>query len=173
MRGAGISKDGEQAADVTAYAAQITAQLGALVAALDRQLDALHQPMADALAAAAVGLARQVVRSELALRPALVAAVADGAVATLLASARHVTVRVHPDDQPLVAQGAGEALAERGARLVADPALARGGCLVDADIGAVDATLEARWARAAAMLGSAVAWDGGGAAVDAPDREAA
>ena len=163
-------RDGLAALDAfkQSYAAQITAQLGALVEGFDRQLDALHQPMADALAAVAVRLARRVVRSELALRPALVATVADDAIATLLTSARHVTVRVHPDDQPLVAQGSGEALAARGARLVADPALARGGCLVDADIGAVDATLEARWAQAAAMLGSAAAWDDGGAAVDAP-----
>ena len=55
-----------------------------------------------------------------ATRPELVATVAQEAIDTLLLSARHITLRVHPDDHALVALGAGEALAARGARLVAD-----------------------------------------------------
>ena len=141
------------------YAGQASAQIGALTQAYDRQLDALQAQLADALARAALSLARQVVRSELALRPELVAAVAVDAVDALLAGARQVTLRVHPDDQRFVAEGAGEALAARGARLVADAALQRGGCLVESDLGGVDATLAARWARAAAVLGSDAAWD--------------
>ena len=98
-------------------------------------------------------------RSELETRPELIAAVAEEAVDTLLASARHITLRVHPDDESLVALGAGEALAARGARLVADAAMPRGGCSADSDIGAVDATLATRWARAAAALGCEEPWE--------------
>ena len=36
----------------------------------------------------------------------------------------------------------------------------RGGCLVESDIGAVDATIESRWRRCTAQLGVAEAWDG-------------
>ena len=164
-------RDGLAALDAfkQSYASQAAAQLGTLTAAYDRQLDALQREMAQALAQAAVQLARQVVRSELALRPALVATVASDALDALLTSARHVSVRVHPDDHALVAQGAGEALAARGARLVADATLLRGGCVIDSDIGAVDATLPARWARAAAGLGATAAWD----AAPAPDASPA
>ncbi len=42
-RGAGISKDGEQAADVTAYAAQITAQLGAHIIKIKPPKDFVEQ----------------------------------------------------------------------------------------------------------------------------------
>ena len=63
------------------------------------------------------GLARQIVRSELEQRPAAIAAVAAEAVEALLLSARHVTLRVHPDDHALVAQGAGRRA--RGARCAA------------------------------------------------------
>jgi flagellar assembly protein FliH len=65
---------------------------------------------------------------------------------------------VHPNDQPLVAQGAAEVLTARGARLLADGSIARGGCLVESDIGVIDAGIAARWRRAAASLGCEEAW---------------
>lgn len=142
------------------FAAQTTAQVGALLQSCQGQLDALQQQMATAMASAAVSLARQVVRSELQGNPGLVVQVAEEALETLLLSARHVTVRVHPDDHALVAHGAAETLAARGGRLVADTAITRGGCIVESDIGIIDASLETRWRRAAAALGSEAAWDG-------------
>jgi flagellar assembly protein FliH len=74
-------------------------------------------------------------------------------VHAVLMSARHIRVAVHPDDHALVAQGAAEALAARGARLVTDAGLTRGGCRVESDIGEVDARIETLWAQAAAQLG--------------------
>jgi flagellar assembly protein FliH len=149
------------------FATQATAQVGALMQSYATQIDALQQDMARALAASAIALARQVVRSELALRPEAVATVATEALEALMLSARHVTVRVHPDDQPLVEQGAGELLDARGARLIADPAVSRGGCLVESDIGIVDASIESRWRRAAAALGSEASYSGAGEEGDA------
>ena len=84
------------------FASQATAQVGALMKSYGDQMDLLQQAMASALADAATALARQVVRGELAAHPQQVAMVAREALETLLLSARHVTVRVHPDDQPLV-----------------------------------------------------------------------
>ncbi len=140
------------------FAAQMTSQIGLLTASYGQELDGLAQDMARALAVSATHLARQIVRAELSSRPELVATVAQEALDTLLMSARQVTVRVHPDDHPLVAQGATEALAERGARLVADATIARGGCLVESDIGVVDASVAARWRRAVALLGCEEPW---------------
>lgn len=141
------------------YATQITAQLGRLMESHGAQLDGLQQQLAQAIAVCATSMARQVVRSELAVRPELISAVAQEAVETLLLSARHITVRVHPDDQPLVAQGAAEVMQARGARLIGDPAVERGGCRVDSDIASVDGTVAARWRRASAALGSQTEWN--------------
>jgi len=141
------------------FAAQMTSQIGTLMQAYGNELDALQQDMARALAVSATHLARQVVRTELATRPELAGIVAQEALDTLLMSARQITVRVHPDDHPLVAQGAAETIAARGARLVSDASIARGGCLVESDIGVVDASIAARWKRAAASLGCEEAWD--------------
>lgn len=147
------------------FAAQTTAQIGALLQSLGDELGGLQQDMARTLAIAATHLARQIVRAELASRPELVAQVAQEAVDTLLLSARHITLRVHPDDHAFVAQGAADVLAARGARLLADPSMSRGGCVVESDIGIIDASLETRWRRVAAALGSDEGWN---AASDVP-----
>jgi flagellar assembly protein FliH len=128
------------------FAAQMAAQLGTLVSGFDAEFAQLEQQIADTVARTATALARQVVRSELAARPELVAAVAAQAVEAVLLSAKHIRVHVHPQDQALVAQGAAEVLAARGARLIADGSVSRGGCRVESD-------LEARWAQAAESLG--------------------
>ena len=140
------------------FAAQTTRQVGALLQSLEAELAGLQQNMARTLAVTATHLARQVVRCELQTQPQLIAAVAGEALNTLLLNAQHITLRVHPDDHALVAQGAAEVLAARGARLLTDATLTRGGVLVESDIGVVDATLEARWRRAVAALGCEEPW---------------
>jgi flagellar assembly protein FliH len=140
------------------FASQTTTQVGALVASVASQLDALQQEMARALAETATALARQVLRSELATRPDCVSQVAEQALDALLLSARHIVLRVHPDDHALICAGSAEAIAARGARLVADAQVGRGGCRVESDIGLVDATIEERWRRAVASLGSELPW---------------
>ena len=153
-------RDGLVALDAfkQSFAAQTAMQIGALLQSLDAEFGGLQQDMARTLAIAATHLARQIVRSELATRADLVAQVAQEAIDTLLLSARHITLRVHPDDHAFVAQGAADVLAARGARLLADPLMSRGGCLVESDIGVIDATLETRWRRAAASLGCDEGW---------------
>jgi len=136
------------------FAQQATAQIGALLSSFDEQLQQMDEQIARALADTAVQLARQVLRSELSTRPEIVAAVAAEAVGAVMLSARHISVHVHPLDLPLVAEGAEEALAARGARLAAHPEIQRGGVMVQSDVGAVDARIATRWAQAAAALGS-------------------
>jgi flagellar assembly protein FliH len=145
------------------FAHQATMQVGALVKSIGGQLDALQQEMAEALAATALGLARQIVRSELKVSPQAVIHVAQEALDTLMLSARHITLRVHPDDHALVSEGAGEVLAARGARLVNDSTVERGGCVVESNVGLVDASIEARWRRAAATIGRDEPWQDAGA----------
>ena len=161
-----VYRDGLVALDSfkQSFASQMSGQLGPLLQSFDTQLQALEQQMAQAVAQAAVLLARRVVRAEIAARPEQVVAVAEQAVNAVLQSARQIRVLVHPDDHALVAEGAAEALEGRGARLLPHPGIARGGCLVESDLGQIDARIEARWRQAAAVLGSELAWDDDGAA---------
>lgn len=140
------------------FVAQTSGQVGALVASFDQQFEEMETRMAQALARTAVLLARQVLRMEIGCRPEVVATLAQDALNAVQASARHVVVHVHPDDHALVAEGAGELLAARGARLVADGSVTRGGCVIRSDADLVDSTLETRWNHAAASLGVQLPW---------------
>ncbi|MCB1997136.1 MAG: flagellar biosynthesis protein, partial [Rhodoferax sp.] len=70
------------------FAAQATAQVGALVQGMDSAFDQLEAQLAEAVTATAVRLARQVLRHELTVQPELVARVASEAVNAVLLSAR-------------------------------------------------------------------------------------
>ena len=149
------------------HSAQVSASVGELVRNFDDQWARLEHSMAQSLTRSVVLLARQVLRTELATRPELVGDVVSEALRTTLMNARHVVVRVHPEDLPLVAQGAGDILQSRGARLQADATVARGGCRVESDAGLIDATIQARWARAAQRMGPALPWNDEEASADA------
>lgn len=137
---------------------QNVAQFGALIQGFDAQLDALEQQMAQAIARVATEIARQVVRDELHADPQRIARVAREAVNAVLMSARHIVVQVHPEDLALVEQGAAEVIAARGARVVADAGIERGGCRVLSDVGTIDARIPARWQQASSGLGSELPW---------------
>ena len=146
------------------FASQMTVQLGQLLQSFDAQLDALEREMAQAVSQSALLLAQRVVRAELRTHPEQVVEAATQAINAVLQSARQIRVLVHPDDHALVATGAAEVLQGRGARLVAQPGIERGGCLVESDLGQVDARIAARWRQAAAVLGSELPWTGDEAA---------
>jgi flagellar assembly protein FliH len=141
------------------FAAQMASQLGPLLHSFDTQIDALEQQMAQAVARTAVLLAQRVVRAEIETRPEHVVEAATQAVNAVLQSARHIRVLVHPQDHALVAAGAAEALEARGARLLAQPGIERGGCLIESDLGQIDARIATRWRQAATVLGSELPWD--------------
>jgi len=154
-------RDGMAALDSfkESFARQTSAQVGQVLAALDGELSVLEQQLAARVAGVATELARQVVRSELTQRPSLIVQVAQEAINSVLMSAHHITVQINPDDHALVAQGCQEALGARGARVVAQAAIPRGGCRIESDAGVIDARVATRWAQATAALGTGVAWD--------------
>ena len=154
-------RDGQVALEAfkESFARQMAAQFGNLLASLDEQWSGLEEQMALAVTRTAVQLARQVVRHELDTRPEIVSRVAQEAVNAIVLSARHLRVRVHPADQQHVMAGAGEALKARDVRIVADLGVEPGGCIVDSDLGQVDARIGTRWAAAAAVFGREDTWD--------------
>ena len=137
-----------------------------MVAAFDSQTEALDAQLADTMVQTAVMLARQVVRSEIEQRPDLIVQVAQDAVGAVILSARHLRLRLNPQDLPLVEAGASDLLKARGVVLQADAKLQPGGCIVESDLGQVDARIEARWAQAAAVFGRSEPLDDEGAGTE-------
>jgi flagellar assembly protein FliH len=150
-------------------AAHMSDQVGVLASDFHQRLESLEQQLAGRIAGVALELARQVVRTELKLHPELVVAVAEQALGALLASARQVIVRLHPEDHALALPHLNDMLAARGARLLPDGSLNRGGCVVESDIAVIDAAIEARWDQAAASMGYAAPWHDGHEARSAAD----
>lgn len=149
------------------FARQMAGQVGLLVANFNDELETLEAQMAQAVANAAVMLARRVVRSELLAHPEQVAQAAQQAVNAVLLSAGHIKITVNPADLAFVADGAAEALQARGARLLGDASIERGGVLVESDLGRIDARIETRWQQAAAVLGSQLPWANPGVSEEA------
>lgn len=141
------------------WAAQTSQQVGAVIDTLQGEFAHLEQLLADRLAGVAIALARQVVRTEIAQSHETVIHVAQEALNTLLATASHIVIRLHPDDMALVMAGASDMLGSRNARLMADPQIERGGCVVESDLGVIDARLEQRWLRAVEAIGQTTPWD--------------
>ncbi len=140
------------------FAQQLASQFGRVMQNFDSELGALEQHIAASVARISTQLARQVVRSELMVRPELVVQVATDAVNAVLMSARTITVHVNPEDHALISLGAADALEARDARLVSTPTVDRGGCLIESDAGTVDARIGARWHQAVQALGTGVDW---------------
>lgn len=133
-------------------------RIEALLGALHDRLDQVEQDLAQRVATVALEVARQVVRSELRSHPMQIVDVAQEALSVLLMSARHVGLRIHPSDHAVVAADLADTLAARGVRLISDAQIEPGGCLVESDIGVVDARVATRWARAASALGGGIDW---------------
>ncbi len=121
--------------------AELAAGLLAQAQERERALQAL-EPQAVELALLA---ARRIVGQELSVRPA---AVAEMVVPLLrrLRRARQVTLRVHPDDgaalEPCLRALCAQAELAAGVQLEHDPTLERGDCVVQSELGSLDARIE-------------------------------
>lgn len=99
------------------------------------------------LQALAIGIAERILHGELRQHPAHVAGVVAACLEGALA-AHQLRIRVHPDDVPYVERSLPE-----GASVHADPAIARGGCLIETDAGQIDGRLETQLAAVREALG--------------------
>lgn len=119
------------------------------VAALESIAQALADPLANTadalepeLLALTTTLARRVIMEELRLRPELIQGVLRQALAQLPSRLHAVRVHVHPDEQATLAAYA--ASCDENLTWVADPAIERGGCLIDSGPSRIDASLDTR-----------------------------
>jgi flagellar assembly protein FliH len=120
-----------------------------------------------ALLALAVALGSQLARRALEVEPAQLIALVRECLKELPLGSREVRVHLHPEDAAVVRERLAPAGGERAWTLIEDPALARGGCLVQSEHSRIDARFESRLnGLVAAALGDARA------ALRAPDASA-
>ena len=103
----------------------------------------------------ALAIARRVILREVTLDPDLVGAITHVALERL-GDASPATIRLNPEDYAAVSAHRGEHWAGTNVSVVPDPALPRGGCLVESAFGVVDASVDAQLGELeTALLGDA------------------
>ena len=99
----------------------------------------------------ALAIAKRIVHRELSIDRALLLGMARVAAERLGAHAT-ATIRLHPDDYAAVAAGTSATGVGAQIAVVADPVVARGGCLVQSDFGFMDVSAEAQFEELARTL---------------------
>lgn len=136
-------------------------EISARVARLEQIMELLSAPLHDLdtaveeeLAYLATAIARQLVRRELKSAPGEIVAVVREAVGLLPIATQGVRVHLHPEDAKFVRESLSLHEEASSWRIVEDPTLTRGGCIINTDQSRIDATLEKRLgAVIAAVLG--------------------
>jgi len=130
---AGLEAGGKRAEAMLRRIGQTIEELGGLRQTL------IHETERE-MVQLALTLARRVVHREVTLDPELAAALAHVALERLGMNTP-ATIRLNPDDYTVVAQD-GARWGGQTVTVVPDPAISRGGCLVETAFGSVDATIE-------------------------------
>ena len=141
-----------------AEARQIAERIDAMMSDLQQSLDQIDQAIAEQLLATAVGIAQQVVRQSLHIKPELLLPVVREAIDALYPLSGNPMLYVHPDDAELIRTHLGEALEHKNWRIVEDHSLSPGGCRIEHGGSEVDATKETRWRRVIEAMGITEAW---------------
>jgi len=129
-----------------------------LLIELERAMEQFEGVMAEQILALAVEISRQMVRQTIKHDPKVILAVVREALEMLPLSAQGLVLALHPEDAGLVQQMLAELNERSGWRIVEDAHIERGGCRIESSTSEIDATVESRWKRIVAALGSDASW---------------
>lgn len=145
-----------------ANVAQEAEHLRVLANGLDSALKSFEQELSHSLnqeiLSLSLDIAKQMLRQALSVKPDLLIPVVRSAMESLPQTVQHPHIHLHPEDAVLVREIMNAELAHAGWRLVEDPRVMRGGCLIETATAEVDASLPSRWRRIASMLGQDHSW---------------
>ncbi len=134
------------------------ARLAQLMSVLDGALNQFDETLTQNLLSLALDVAKQMLREALRVRPELVLPVIREAVNSLPQASQHPHLKLHPEDAALVRSLMADELSHFHWKLIEDGRVERGGCRVETTNSEIDATMENRWKRTLAALGSEGAW---------------
>jgi flagellar assembly protein FliH len=156
----GALKAQQQIADYIAQQGQSVARdFAKLFACAQDQLNAAEEVIAQGTLELACEVARQVLRHELSVNTKVVLPVVREALGLLTAQNKSAKIRLNPADLKLIDETVRSEFSDRSLSLVADPGVARGGCIVESAGSIVDARVQKSWTRAIANLGLEFPWD--------------
>jgi flagellar assembly protein FliH len=111
---------------------------------MSRPLEELDADVEKMLLQLTLTVGKQLARRELRIDPAQVIAIIRESLQDLPTAAREARVHLHPEDASIVRERLAEPSNERAWRIVEDPTMSRGGCVVKTETSRIDARLESR-----------------------------
>lgn len=143
------------AAGLAAGRQELTETLASLECVLNvlaRPLEELDVRVEEEIVALVKAVAGQLVRRELKIDPSHIVGVIREGLAALPLSAEEPVVKLHPEDADVVRRCLSADDGDRPWRIVADPLMQRGGCLVTMADSQIDGRLETRLGRVVATM---------------------
>ena len=139
-------------------AAREAQSLERLLVAVREDLRNLDRDLAPKLLDLGLGIAKQMLRQALHVRPELVLPLVREAINSLPQANQHPQLFLHPRDAALVRSYLEAELAHGHWRVVEDERMEPGGCRLETANSELDATLERRWRRVLEGLGQSGDW---------------
>ncbi len=133
--------------------ATLAIRIDALSDALEARFAQIEREAADDVVKLALEVARQVVRSTLAVRPEAVLAIVQEALAGLFEDRARMRLHLHAGDAELIRRTLDERPDTQSWEIVVDSSIDAGGCRIETPRAEIDATLETRWQRTLAAIG--------------------
>jgi flagellar assembly protein FliH len=127
-------------------------ELERLLHSLSKPFEEVDATVENELVALALAVAQHIIRREIKQDPSQIVAVIREAIQLLPVADQKITLSLHPDDAELVRAALKLDDAMPAWRLIENPLLTRGGCLVETDVSRIDATLEHRIAAVVATV---------------------
>ena len=141
---AGLEKaQAESQITLAALAARV-AQLDSVLQLLGAPLQQLDAEIEKELLQLTLTVGKQLARRELRVDPTQVIGIIRESLSQLPASARDIRVHLHPEDAATVRERLAEPSQERAWKIVEDPTLSRGGCMIRTENSQLDARLDSR-----------------------------
>jgi flagellar assembly protein FliH len=150
---AGLEKAQAQSQVALEALAARAAQLDSILQLLGAPLQQLDAEVEKELLQLTLAVGKQLARRELRVDPAQVIGIIRESLSQLPAAARDVRVHLHPEDAATVRERLAEPSQERAWKIIEDPTLSRGGCMIRTENSQLDARLDS---RIAAVIASAL-----------------
>ncbi len=131
-----------------------TKKLQHITQACTTAIEGLEAETGDALLSLALRVAEQVLRSTLEAEPERMLDLIRDVLHVDGSQQGVLRLKLNPADLDLVDRYLQQDATVSQWRLVADPAIKRGGCVVETALGNIDATLQTRWQRVVSTLGT-------------------
>ncbi|HZN25015.1 MAG TPA: flagellar assembly protein FliH [Burkholderiales bacterium] len=134
------------------------ARIDEMLALLNADLLRIDRELAADVFQLALVVARNLVGAVLEVRPEVVQTCVEEALRQMAHNYGPVHLTVNPQDAALVREVLKTSSRTPGWSLKEDAGISRGGCRVETAAGEIDATIEGRWQRTTAALGSPLDW---------------